>query len=389
MAHSFLGSLCFLRGADKSVEERLDVLTSTPRSYSISHHCRSQKNMIQSTAVEEPHHFGTPVEQPKKTEDVAASLSLSKKLGIALAALVIIALPVILALVLVEKNDEFRAPPTMAPTEIVIDPDSLVSSVEEKLQIILSAMNSDSELADDYAAMPKTVAGFTESSTDPFMRAGYWILNQDTRLEKAAIVDRFALAAVYFALAGENWANSEGWLSDEPACGSWTGVTCCRDFPIVFACHEAPDDMIIELDISNQNASGGFPRAVSLLQSLEALRLNNNNLIGPIPGSLIGNLRGLRKLHLHDCNFQGPIPNNLGANNKLDSLYLHRNRLTGQWPDEYCSRTGRSLPLYTDLRDFRFDCDRHGCNFDSCPCSYRQNCFGNTVRESVIGPVFF
>jgi len=43
-----------------------------------------------------------------------------------------------------------------------------------------------------------------------------------------SVEQRWALAVLYYATAGESWNNGEGWLSAEPEC-TWAGVTCNED----------------------------------------------------------------------------------------------------------------------------------------------------------------
>ena len=67
-----------------------------------------------------------------------------------------------------------------------------------------------------------------------------------TRIATDAGTDREALVALYEATDGDNWVNSENWLTDA-SLGSWYGVTI--------------DDRgrVIELDLSHNGLSGTIP----------------------------------------------------------------------------------------------------------------------------------
>ena len=68
-----------------------------------------------------------------------------------------------------------------------------------------------------------------------------------------------------------------------------------------------------------------------LIISLNVLRLNDNQLNGPIPAEL-GDLGFLRELYLNDNQLNGEIPAELGALSSLTQLSLRNNRLSGAIP---------------------------------------------------------
>ena len=109
--------------------------------------------------------------------------------------------------------------------------------------------------------------------------------------------DRAALVALYSATDGANWTNSANWLSDAPL-DEWYGVTT--------------------------DSEG----------NVTALQLEDNNLVGMIPGGLLENLANLESLHLSFNGLTGGIPAELGNLTNLDSLELHVNELTGEIPAE-------------------------------------------------------
>ncbi|CAN4113556.1 unnamed protein product [Withania somnifera] len=107
------------------------------------------------------------------------------------------------------------------------------------------------------------------------------------------------------------------------------------------------------LNLGGNYFSGKIPLSYGNLNQLEFLSLAGNDLRGPIPREL-GNLTNLRwlqlgyfnqfdegippelgklvnlvHLDLSSCNLTGPIPSELGYLNRLDTLFLQKNQLTG------------------------------------------------------------
>ena len=108
--------------------------------------------------------------------------------------------------------------------------------------------------------------------------------------------DKAALIALYNSTNGPNWTNNSNWLSESPL-GNWHGVT-----------------------------TDGSGRVTEL-------RLDQNNLEGPIPTEL-GSLDRLQFLHLWNNELHGAVPPELGKLSNLGTLWLASNNLSGTIPDE-------------------------------------------------------
>ena len=87
--------------------------------------------------------------------------------------------------------------------------------------------------------------------------------------------DREALVALYNATDGENWDESNNWLSDLPL-GEWHGVTTNRDGRVTL------------LGLGTNYLYGEIPAELGSLSNLTALDLTTNYLSGEIPAELGG-----------------------------------------------------------------------------------------------------
>ena len=153
---------------------------------------------------------------------------------------------------------------------------------------------------------------------------GYWLyLDAAGTIGGAppAATDRAALAALYNATDGGNWANNRNWLSNAPM-GEWHGVTTDSD------------GRVTELDLSSNQLTGAIPAELGSLTRLELLWLHRNQLTGEIPAEL-GNLTNLEEwLILSQNQLTGEIPAELGNLTNLGRLSLNDNQLTGEIPAE-------------------------------------------------------
>ena len=141
--------------------------------------------------------------------------------------------------------------------------------------------------------------------------------------------DQAALVALYEAMNGPNWVNSENWLTDAPL-GDWFGV------------RTDGSGRVVRLAILNNNLSGSIPPELGDLANLTLLSLGGNSLTGIIPPEL-GKLARLTSLHLWNNNLSGPIPLELGSLTQLQLLGLQDNTLSGPIPLELGSLTQLQL----------------------------------------------
>ena len=142
--------------------------------------------------------------------------------------------------------------------------------------------------------------------------------------------DREALVALYNATDGENWNQSDNWLSDAPL-GEWKGVL-------------TDDRRVVVLYLGDNGLTGEIPPELGSLSNLTALYLDTNALSGAIPAEL-GSLSNLTDLSLYHNALSGAIPAELGSLSNLTALDLRNNALSGAIPAEL-----GSLSNLTNLR---------------------------------------
>ena len=155
--------------------------------------------------------------------------------------------------------------------------------------------------------------------------------------ETSPETDREALVALYNATNGENWENSDNWLSDTPL-GEWHGVTTNADGRVTL------------LNLSRNKLSGEIPEELGNLFQLERLNLTVNELSGEIPAEL-GRLSNLIRLYIGGTELSGEIPAELGRLSNLRVLNLSFTNLSGEIPAELGNLSNlRVLNLsFTDL----------------------------------------
>ena len=170
-------------------------------------------------------------------------------------------------------------------------------------------------------------------------------LHEGADIVCAPLSDRDILKLLYNATSGAGWHANHNWLSNAPL-QDWFGVYL-DDQGRVDALLLNSNNLIgpippelgqltglRDLRFSSNNLTGPIPSELGNLTSLETLlRLNNNNLTGPIPPEL-GDLVSLRDLRLAYNNLTGGIPPELGNLANLTRLELHRNELSGAIPPE-------------------------------------------------------
>ena len=200
-------------------------------------------------------------------------------------------------------------------------------------------------------------------------------------------LERDALIAIYKASGGEGWRNNEGWLGNAAHC-DWYGVTCVNgrvteldlsQNELTGGVSSALSDLyrLKVLSLSGNRLSGGFPRSIQWLDRLETLNLSRNSFTGVLPNWL-GEVATLRWISISDNSFSGSLPDSLGELTNLRVLYASDNSFEGTlpiWADKIynlsLARNQLSGAIDTDLAQRLLDSHQYQYNFSgndfSCP----------------------
>jgi hypothetical protein len=220
--------------------------------------------------------------------------------------------------------------PTMSPTVNL----GTVQALDDILMTLLSL--------DDLGTDIGTSSSFDDlDPSDPRALARDWMLTKDllrddllAANEASLILQRFALAELYFATNGDFWAPEDipeedlnstvPFLQPEDSECNWQGVTCVEDVSTFL--------VVRRLVLNNQNLTGTLPASLYVLKDLGELSFADNNLTGPIPSlwfqedDALGNLF---VLDLDDNDMTGAIPTSLWTLPLLRYVYLNENVFTG------------------------------------------------------------
>merc|ERR1712087_253001 len=251
-------------------------------------------------------------------------------------------------------------------------------------------------------------------------RALRWIANNDQihpplipGIDDDQIIQRYILAAFYYAVNGNGNSNLSNWMSSLPVCNSddWTGVNCHSNAggssvtgirlgqkgltggglipelghlsslrTLNLTDNALAGTILTELgglidlqtlDLSTNALTGSIPTELGSLDILEKLFLNNNELSDEIPTEL-GSLGSLEELKLQGNELTGDIPTELGQLSLLREANFFQNSLVGQMPAEICSIKSGNARFNILKADCAGNppevlCYRPCCTNNSCP----------------------
>jgi hypothetical protein len=136
------------------------------------------------------------------------------------------------------------------------------------------------------------------------------------------VLQRFALATLYYATGGKNWINNPGWLDYNVAECDWftSDSSDCIG-----------GRRYRKLALHENGLSGELPDALGVLTDLRIMDLGYNDLTGHLP-SYLGSLTQLRDIGLYLNSLSGSVPSEYGLLLNLNNLELYANDLIGQLP---------------------------------------------------------
>jgi len=210
---------------------------------------------------------------------------------------------------------------------------------------------------------------FSDSSS-PQSQSLDWILSDpfsSDGLSEDRLVQRFAMATLYYSTNGNNWDHG-GWVESKNEC-DWDndndGVRrCSQEFMLVGL------DLLFDslfgripievgllthlkfLSFSLNKLTGSMPTELGLLTQLEELHLSGNQLTGSLPTEL-GLMTQLKQLRLHVNQLKGSLPSELGVLTQLTQLGLANNHVTGSMPSSLCSS---GLVIHIDCGEIACTC---------------------------------
>lgn len=214
---------------------------------------------------------------------------------------------------------------------------TVAPSINPTAAFIASYINNVS-LAARFIRYPASATATAEE------KALQWVIEEDAvtysmsdAASRQRLVQRYALAAVWFNSGGESWSETAGWLASLMEC-TWYGVKCDTSH------------RLIALDLSANGLAGLLAPDLCLLEKMSDLQLSQNTLRGPMPSS-IGNCRNLKYLNLDFNELSGTIPESMLQLSNLVNVSLYSNQLTGtigSWWGSLASLEGLYLG-YNDL----------------------------------------
>lgn len=177
----------------------------------------------------------------------------------------------------------------------------------------------------------------------PQTQAFHWLMN-DPEVESYPnwrILQRFAMATVYFATGGNNtWLVETNWMSYDHHENDWHwSLSFARQnfqhlpFDPAEFLKQGILEEVTHLWLFNNSLSGTIPPEIGLLTHLKSIDLVGNNLVGSIPSS-IGNLDKLMGLLLNTNELSGNIPTEIGNLHQLLWVTAFQNQLQGSIPSE-------------------------------------------------------
>jgi hypothetical protein len=110
--------------------------------------------------------------------------------------------------------------------------------------VLLSSVSSDNGTA------------VRNNLTSQYMAFNWTVTNDTTLRPDGQLIQRHALATLFYSTNGDSWTENEFWLTDSDQCNRWKGVACI--------CH----DEVSRLELVFNNLYGTLPPEIGLLSNL-------------------------------------------------------------------------------------------------------------------------
>ncbi|CAB9520600.1 Leucine Rich Repeat [Seminavis robusta] len=201
---------------------------------------------------------------------------------------------------------------------------------------------------------PETVEAIQTDPESSQSKAFQWLLGDDddalyNNYTDQRILQKFALATLYYATNGDMWANHQGWLNYSVHECDWFNNP---DFAFQRVIHSAfvpgyleefvyleeepscdDDGLFKHLWLDGNTLEGTLPEELYMLTTLETFSVGFNEIDGTI-SSRVGQLTNLEGLDISDLLQAKVIPSEIGLLTNLRSLSLYDNGHSGILPTE-------------------------------------------------------
>jgi Leucine rich repeat len=210
-----------------------------------------------------------------------------------------------------------EATPSVSPNESTLQPSRDKSGCED--------LPRDTALIEQLSNVTNLDALLDDST--PQGRAKLWLQEDDPAnvdpCTYETLLQRYALATMYFSTDGDGWTDNKGWLSGENEC-TWSNVECIM---------VDNAGQVANLTLVGNNLDGKLPDELHVLDEMSLLDVSVNFLSGTIPAIYFESLLKLTRLHLNANSLSGSLPSNIdGLSGSLEELELSDNLLSGTIP---------------------------------------------------------
>ncbi|KAL3937443.1 MAG: hypothetical protein SGBAC_007454 [Bacillariaceae sp.] len=236
--------------------------------------------------------------------------------------------------------------PTMAPTRLT--PEAL-------REIILQAFPGAITAVDDPSSAQARALAWLSSDD-----------SMDAFFVSQKLIQRWALAVLYYSTNGEEWKTQDKWLTNHDECEWYTAdpyTPVCNENGLLYSLHlrnnglmgTLPDELVLlsnsleRFYLQVNRLTGSIPGELGGMEILENLAIGRNQLSGTIPAQM-QSMEELRLIDMSSNRIGGSLPTVLGQMPNLASFLVNENRLTGTIPSEFGELTALTTLLVQDNR---------------------------------------
>jgi hypothetical protein len=248
------------------------------------------------------------------------------------------------------------SPSSVPSTSPSSTPSSAPTSLQDYLLDLLRAAAPDSvvSILDDFNSPQAVAFEWLESNTIPS--------TQSDRI----ILQRFALATLYYSTEGDQWRRKDGWLTEENECSWYTlgllspcnnlGEYTDLNLPFNNLVGSLPPELALlaptlqTISLPTNSLIGGIPTAIGQLSKLQSLDLAANAITGAIP-SEVGQLSNLLVLSVYETQVTGQVPAELANLTQLTELYIAKTLLAGEFPVSVCEDLSFLQQVWADCTE--------------------------------------